>query len=747
MPGCRNVLTPFRALNYTIIHYAKSKFALQIERTALEPTTFPDLSGFFRPRRAAFIGATEDQGKFGGRCVRRLIDFGFQGPFYPVNPGRSTIFGFPCFASISEVPERPDHVGIVLAAQHVPAALEACASIGIPFATVFSSGFGETGTEEGRALEQRVVDIARAGGMRIMGPNCNGMINFVDGFALTSTAAIEGTRPPAGDIGIVSQSGGAGQVNVMWRAQQAGLGISYQVSCGNCADLDLLDYMAFMIEDPHTQVVLALAERISDGRRLAALASRAAELDKPIVMVKVGRTAAGSRAAASHTGAITGADDVCDAALRQYGIIRVDDTSELYETAMMLRGGRRPTGRGLAAASVSGGNLVMVTDLGAALGMEWPQFSDATQARLGERLPGFSAASNPADLTSAAIGQQGTFAAVLEDIAGDPAVDVLMPVLTISSAKEIRSVADVCARSAKPMPILWTGRADDPQLTPSRLASEGHAVFRDALPCLKALRRAMDYVATRARLARPDPQRPAGIDATAARAMLDGAGGPLSEAASKALLVHYGLPITREAVVQEAGDAVQWARQLGSPVALKVQSPDIAHKTEANALRLGVAGDEEVRQAFEAVVAAARDYRPGARIEGVLVQEMISGGHEVLIGMASDPTFGPVLTVGLGGIYVEVLKDVAFRLPPVDTTTAREMLNELRAAALLEGARGHAPADVAALVDCIVRVSWLAADLADRITELDINPLRVLPQGQGVRVVDALVVVNRETVS
>ncbi len=708
---------------------------------------FADLSRFFAPRRVAFIGATEDLGKFGGRCVRLLIDFGYTGDIYPVNPKRSEIFGLKCYPSIADLPETPDHVGIVLPAAAVPGALEECARRGVPFATVFSSGFGETGTEEGKALQDRMVRVARSGGTRFMGPNCNGMINFVDRFALTSTAAIKGPRRPAGDIGVVSQSGGAGQINVMWRAQQAGLGVGYQVSCGNNADLDLLDYMSFMVESPRIKVVLAIAERLADGERLRALARRATELDKPIAMIKVGRTEAGSKAAASHTGAVTGADEVFDAALRQMGILRVEDTSELYEAAMLLRTGRRPGGRRASATSVSGGNLVMAADLGASLGIEWPQYSPATQKRLSDLLPGFSAAANPTDLTSVAIGRKGAFAAVCETMAQDESIDVVIPVLTMSPAEEIRSVAAFSAAAQKPVALLWTGGAiDDPSLTPEVLVGEGHAVYRDAMPCLKAVRAAMRYGEFRRRLGRPAPQRPAGIDVEAARKMISGVSGALTENQSKALLACYGLAVTREFLARDEEQAVQHAKTLSEalscPVALKIQSPDIPHKTEAKAIRLGVSGDARVKRAYQEVLDAARAYKPEARIEGVLVQEMIEGGHEVLLGVSRDPTFGPVLTVGLGGIYVEVLKDVAFRLPPITKDDALEMLRELRTYALLAGARGAAPSDVQALAGAIERVSWLALDLQERIAEMDINPLRVLPRGQGIRVVDALVVLK-----
>jgi len=707
---------------------------------------FPDLRRFFAPRRVALVGATEDLSKFGGRCMRQLIDFGYQGEIFPINPKRDSIFGLKCYPSVEDLPEIPDHVGIVLPASAVAAAVASCAQAKVPFATVFSAGFNENGTEAGRRLQSEIVGIARQGRLRLMGPNCNGFINFVDRFALTSTATIQGPPRAAGDIGVASQSGGAGQVNVMWRMQEAGLGVSYQCSSGNDADLDLLDYIAFMIDDPHTRVVVAIAERFSNGDKLRALALRAHAADKPIVMVKAGRTEAGSRAAASHTGAITGADDVADAALRQFGIVRVDDASELYEAAMLLRRGRRARGRRAAATSISGGNLVLLADLGAQLGIEWPPYAEATRQKLDEQLPGLGSPSNPTDLTAAAIGRPGTFAAVTATIADDPGIDLTIPVLTFATAAEIRSVAAISNASEKPVAILWTGRSlDDPALTPATLIAEGHAVFRDALPCLKAIRATMRYGEFRARLERPTPVRPSGIDEPAARALLSGIAGTLSETQSKALLACYGLPLPREHLAKDSETAMRLAREIGGPVAMKIQSADLPHKTESGAIRLNIQGDGAVAASFAEIVAAARRYAPTARIDGVLVQEMVSEGQEILLGIADDPTFGPVLTVGLGGIHVEVFKDLAFRLPPVSLEEATEMLHELRSLPLLQGVRGQPRLDIAALADAIARMSWLAFDLRDRIAEFDINPVKVLPERRGVRILDALAVIRGET--
>jgi acetyltransferase len=704
--------------------------------------SFPDLRRFFAPRRIALVGATEDLGKFGGRCLRQMLDFGFTGDIFPVNPNRDMVFGRPCFPSLSTLPAVPDHVGIVLPAKAAIAAVAECGRIGVPFATVFSSGFGELGGAEHAALQAELVRVARQGGVRIMGPNCNGLINFVDAFALTSTATISGPRRKAGDIAVVGQSGGASQVNVMWRAQELGLGISYQVSSGNDADLDLLDYISFMLEDPHTRVVLALAERIADGARLRLLADRAAELGKPIALIKFGRTEAGATAAASHTGAITGSDAVFDAAARQLGLIRVNDAAELYQAAMLLRQNAKPAGHQAAALAISGGNLVALTDIAAGQGIDFPAYAPATVARLRTLIPGFAAVNNPTDLSAGAIGSKDTFAEAARAMLEDAAVDAVIPVITIAPAADLRSVANLAANSDKPVPILWTGHcADDPALTPHSLIAEGRAVYRDALPCAQALARSMGWQAfLRHRALATPPRRPEDAKQDFARRLLHAAGPRLSETASRDLLACYGLHGPREALVATAADAVLAAGRLGCAVALKIVSADIPHKTEAGVVRLGLLGEAAVRQAAEDILAAAARAVPGARIDGILVQEMVAGGQEMLLGMTQDATFGPVLTIGFGGIHVEVLRDVTFRLPPIDAAEAAAALEGLRLAPMLRGVRGAPAADIPALTDAIARFSWLAADLGGELAEVDVNPLAVLPAGQGVRVLDALVV-------
>jgi len=703
----------------------------------------PEITPLMAPRSVAMVGATDHPTSFGGRVFQQMTGFGFPGKIYPVNPRLKEINGLKCYPGVKDLPETPDHVGIVVSSERVFDVLADCAAIGVRFATVFSGGFAESGTPEGRERQQRLIEFGRKSGIRFMGPNCNGIVNFVDRFAMTSTAAVRGAYATAGDIGVVSHSGGLGQINVMWRAMEHGLGISYEASCGNEADIDTLDFARFMLHSETTNVVLLAIEGIKSGEKFRQLAAEAAELEKPLVILKIGSTEAGSRAAASHTGTIAGDNDIVNAVCRQYGLIRVNECNELYETAVFLRKRRWPEGRGLAAVAPTGGNIVNVADAGASFGLQWKPFNTETQEALAKLMPGYGKVGNPTDLTSAATGDQDFYRKALTTIAADPGVDVMIPIVPSPTKKNLLQTVEIMNQCGKQTAMLWVGGCmDDKDFKARDLISAGVVVYRDATPCARGIRAAYDfgqYVAAK-KSGALTPVRPAGINQALAETGLKALGEKITEREAKQLLECYGLPVTQESLAENAAQAASLAEKIGGKVVLKIDSPDIAHKTEAGGVRLGVEGAAAIAEAFEGIVKSAKQYAPQARINGVLVQEMARPGVEMMLGVIRDPVFGPIVVVGLGGIFVEVLKDIAYRAAPVTPMQANEMLDELRGVKLLEGVRGMSVRDRDAVVDAIVRLSWFAHDFRNDIVEMDINPLMVYEQGAGVRVLDALIV-------
>ena len=716
--------------------------------SATEPINdLPDISPLMAPRSIALVGATDHPTSFGGRVFQQMTGFGFAGNIYPVNPRLKDIRGLKCYPGVKELPEAPDHVGIVVSSERVFDVLEDCASIGVRFVTVFSGGFAESGTDEGRARQQRLIEFGKAKGIRFMGPNCNGIVNFIDRFAMTSTAAIREASARPGDIGVVSHSGGLGQINVMWRTMEHGLGISYEASCGNEADIDTLDFARFMLHSETTNVVLMAVEGIKNGDKFRRLAEEAAEIEKPLVILKIGSTEAGSRAAASHTGAIAGDNDIIKAVCRQYGLIQVHECNELYETAVFLRQRKWPKGRGLAAVAPTGGNIVNLADAGAIFDLQWNPFTPQTQEALSKLMPGYGKVGNPTDLTSAATGDQDFYRKALTTIAADPGVDVMIPIVPFPTRKNMDQTVEIMNQCGKQTAMLWVGGCmDDKEYKARDLISQGVVVYRDATPCTRAIRAAYDFGQfVRARKSGAlTPERPANVQYAEAAERFKKLGVKITEREAKELLACYGLPVTQEALAETAAQAVNFAAKIGamscSKVVLKIDSPDIAHKTEAGGVRIGVEGAAAITEAFDAIIQSAKAYAPQAQINGVLVQEMAQPGVEMMLGVVMDPVFGPIIAAGLGGIHVEVLKDIAYRAAPVTSRQANEMLDELRGVKLLAGVRGMSARDRNAVVDAIVRLSWFAHDFRHEIAELDINPLMVYESGAGGRVLDALIV-------
>lgn len=714
--------------------------------TMSQPVNWPR---FYSPKSIAIVGATDDTRRFGGRLMRQVVKFGYAGRILPVNPRLTELNGLKCYPSVSALPETPDHVGVVIAPDRVIDVLRDCHAIGVQCATVFTAGYAETGIEQGRQLQEELVRFTRETGLRVMGPNCNGPVNFIDRFSFSAGYAVSSLTEPPGNVGLVSQSGGLGQSNVMWRAIKAGVHMSYQASCGNEADLTAVDFARFMLEGEETDVVMMALEAIRDGQAFMDLTQYAAERGKPLIVLKFGITDAGKEAAASHTGAITGSDDVFSAVCKQYGVIRVNDCNELYEQAIVLRQKKHklPKGRRAASMSLSGGNVVQMADTGTHLGLSWHNYTSKTDDRLGALIPGYGKVSNPTDMTSLATGQPEIYRKAMEIISEDDNVDVMIPVFTFAPRADLEHAAKLSRDAAKPLVLLVTGGChDDPSLTVDQLVALGAMAYRNTVDTLRYVRTAIGYREfLEARQKQGKPLRPQGMNQSAVGKTLAASGNrTLTEREAKQLLAQYGLPVPKERLAASADEAAAHFSSINGPVALKVESADIAHKTEAGAIRLGLNDAAAVKRGFDEVMAAAQRYKPDATITGVLVQEMVPRGTEMMLGIVRDPVFGPLIAVGFGGIYVEVMRDITYRVPPVDAPTAREMLGELRGYKILEGVRGQPPADVEALVDCIVRLSWLAHDHGATIQELDVNPLTVLGKGKGVKVVDALLIVGRD---
>ncbi len=714
--------------------------------SALErrPETRLDLGRFLNPRGVAVVGVSSDPARIGGQALRLLTDFGYSGSIYPVNPKYGEVKGLTCYPDLARVPRPCDVALIVLAASHVPGAIEQCGKAGIPFAVVLSSGFSEVGAE-GRELQSQLVAAARRGGVRVVGPNCLGVLNLKDSARIGFGGTMQLTALKSGPVAMATQSGGFG-FGVVAIACHYGIGFNYVISTGNEADLTLLDWLADLIERPEVAIVTTFMEGVADGRRLNAIGERALDLGKPILVWKVGNTGAGARAAVSHTARMTAGYELFRAAFRRGGFIEIRDVDDLIDISKAFLIGKRPRGRRVCAVSISGGAGVLLADRCIENGLELPPLSEETAARLRETLVSFASVANPLDVT--AHGYNDNFASysrALREVLADPRIDMVVARAPRGSVAMswAQGLIQMLKETDKPLLLNWPTAPDDNAEALRFLEENG-------VPCILGPGRAVRALAALSEFsekqrawrsrAKRAPQR-----AVARRALdLAGATGTLGEHRSKSVLRQYGIPAVNEVLLAPAALAKLKSAPLPFPVAVKLESPDIPHKTEAGAVRLGIPNLAAMKEAVQSILASVRKFKADARIDGVLVQEMASG-LEVIVGAVNDPYFGPTVAFGLGGVYTELLKDMTYRFAPFDAETAREMIAEIKGAALLNGYRGGPALDVAALADALARASLLIADHAERIAEIDINPLFVREAGKGVVAADALIVLKEKT--
>lgn len=702
----------------------------------------PDLARFLNPRGVAIVGASNDLTRIGGQPIRLLTEFGYEGKVYPVNPKYGEINGLTCYPNVSAVPQPCDVALVALAAQHVPGVIEECGRAGIPYALVLSAGFSEVG-EQGRALQAQLVDAVRRTGVRVNGPNCLGMLNLEQGLrnGFGGTLMLKTLKP--GPIAMVTQSGGFGFA-VVAIAAYYGVGMSYAISTGNEADLTALDWLEAVIELPDVELAIAFIEGISDGRRLMAIGERALELGKPILVWKVGNTDVGRQAAASHTARLTAGYELYRAAFRLGGFIEVRDIDDLVDICKAFGGRKLPKGNRVGIVTLSGGAGVLLADRCAEEGLTLPPLADATVKKLREFVAPFASVANPVDATPQGYNDNyASYNRLIGDVLADPNIDCIIARSPRGAAAKIwaANFVDMLRTVDKPVLINWPTSPDDNADVVELLEKNNVPVIMGPSRTVHALAALNDYARARERCQATGKRRDKRL---VARQELDLAGhGTLGEHRSKALLKAYGIPTVEEVLIAPVDLDKLGASPLPFPVVVKIESPDIPHKTEAGVVRLGISDVDELRQAAREIIAAAKRYKADARIDGVLIQQMASG-LEMIVGAVDDRFFGPVVAFGLGGVYTELLKDVTHRFAPFDVATAKEMIGEIKGAALLQGYRGSPALDVDALAEALSRVSLLIADHAERIAEIDVNPLFVRPRGEGVLAADALVVLKTD---
>jgi acetyltransferase len=715
------------------------------------------------PRSIAIVGATPRM-QYGGRFLAAVLKAKDRVRVYAVNPRYDDIMGVKSYPSLTDLPEAPDVVAIVVPWDQVLDVLRESHAKGAGSAIVISAGFAERGTGDRRDLQRELGAFAHASGMRISGPNCLGLANVKDD--IWATASSRGASGLTGPIGLVCQSGATAFGPFLVRAVEGGIGFSYIISTGNEADLDFADFARYLLDDPETRVIAGFVEGFKSAEKFLAVAKLAAERGKPIVLIKIGRSELGARAAHSHTAALTGADARYDAIFAQYGVIRVQDYDELLEVAHLLAHTPKPLVPGIAVVSHSGGISSLTADMCGQAGLDLPPLGEAARAGINAILKGFGWAANPADVTGFA--NSDSFPQIMQHMIEDPRMGTLV-VASAGADAQATQVIGQRDRTDKGVVFLWTGSRDaKPGL--ARLKDARIPIFYTPDKLARGLKSRLAYRNWREhRLAdgfATSPPRTPPQEAAIARALAVGRP-TLSESESKELLAAWGVASAREQRVNSAEDAARAAAELGFPVALKVDSPDILHKTEAGVVRLNLGDKAQVLAAYAEILANAEAYLKAlpitpqtdlqlrhhphpplphyegegveARINGVSVQEMVGDGVEVIVGVSYDPQLGPVLLFGTGGVMVEVYGDVALRHCPITRAEGLAMIAEVKGARLLQGFRGRPAADLEALADALVRVSYLAMHMEGHLAELDINPLMVLPRGRGVKAVDALV--------
>jgi acyl-CoA synthetase (NDP forming) len=694
------------------------------------------LHSFFWPESIAILGASPDLHRIRGRLFRQLHENGFPGRILPINPSYQQIDGFQCYPSIGSVEGGIDLALIAIPAAGVAAAVEECARAGVKNTLIISSGFAEEGGAAGD-MQAELLAITQRTGIRACGPNCEGYYNALGRVATTFSPTVETKEDDSRTlvsekrVGIIAQSGGIGFA-LFNRGKAAGLGFSYVISTGNEADLSMADFLDYMVEDPHTHAIMLFCEAVRNGPGFVAALAKARRLGKPVIAIKVGRSAAGSRATASHTASLSGSHTAYHAVFERYGVIEAEDADEAVAIAGLVVTCPLPKGRRAGIVTVSGGGGAWMADTLSAFGLIVPNLSADSQAVLRPLMPSYGASGNPVDVTAQGSNTGPAMMTVMEHLAHSDEIDMLVLVASLASetrvsldAARVRAVAESCG---KPMTV-WT------YTLPSmfgRASAAGCGLFVHS--DLRNVGVSMGKLAAYAEALRRDLPEP--FTPVSGR-LYPGLPAIVPEYLAKQVLAAW-LPGSREMLASSAEDAADAAERLGFPVVLKVQSPQLPHKTEAGGVRLNLADRDAVAPAYTAMLADVARHAPDATIDGVLVQRMAPTGHELVIGMVDDPTFGPIMMLGFGGTTVELFGDVVHAPAPIDEAEATRMILSLRSARLLTGFRGAKPIDLAPVATLVAALSRAALTLREQVREFELNPVIVHADGSGLTIADAL---------
>lgn len=695
-----------------------------------------NLNKLLKPQSVAVIGASEKEG-FGGDVCRNIISYvEDKSNVYFIHPKRDSVFGIPCYKSISDVPGNVDLMVICTSQKTVIPLLREGAAKGVGGAVVFASGYGEVGTAEGKQNEAELIAAAKELDIAVMGPNCAGFVNYVDN--VQAFAFISAKRDRKGSVGVVSQSGQL----CLSMMDDPGMRFSYNISAGNGKIVQMEDYMDFLVDDEDTKVVSVYIEGVKNATKFAAVLKKAAQKRKPVVILKAGRSAKGGAIAASHTGSLSGSDASFDAVLKKFGAIRVDDLEELIAMSLMLSTMKKlPEKATFASMNLSGGETGICADVGSLNGIEYPDFTEETLKKLKEQLPSYASPNNPLDMTASLSYDADLYAGALRTVMDDPNIGMVLIGYTL-----LLEIADPCIHymykgieqivsekggACKPIAMIpFAENTRNPEYQ-EKLFKIGVPVLPPPVYAFKMLRHLADFIEYE-----PESKTlelAVGVsESTQTKA--------LSEHESKLELKQFGVAVADEVIVTSKEEAAAFAKEHPVPLAMKIESSDILHKSDVGGVKLNISSPEEAEKAYEEIMANVTSKRPDAKINGILIVPMLKPGVEIIIGVNNDPQFGPMVMVGMGGVFVEVFKDVALYPAPFGEEEALQMLKSLKSFKLLDGYRGSAKCDIKALCQTIVAISNYAQANKDVLKELDINPLFVYPEGQGVGVADALIV-------